>query len=467
MHRNLHYLLFFVLTIIIVYLTISYNGTIDDGDSITHYLYSKWAISKPYLLIDHWNKPIFSILSVVFAQFGFIGLKIFNSILFLLSIAVIYRFSLNLKIKNSYLIIFLVGFMPQYILASQSGLTEILFSFLLILSLYLIEIEWLILASLLISFLPFSRPEGYFFILIYTLYLIYKKRLKYIPILFFGHIFFSIIGHFIFGEDYLWVFGKNPNVELNMTYGQTGVLKHYIKGLLSILGRPMYYLFWLGIIVYIYQSIRFKLYSISIFLAFLMIFCTIGAHTIFWYFGLFKSFGLLRNLLTIAPLCGIFILIGFNFFGDLCEQFKIKSIYFQFIFCLTIIIYTFSSSKYTFQYPKAFQLNNTQILSLDLNKYIVDSFPNRKLIYHYYPYLSVLQNENVFEPTIHRNISVELINDSIPNNTIIIWDDWYAVMEGRLSLESLKNDKRLVFKKSFSTIDESNKKRSFYVFYKP
>jgi hypothetical protein len=466
MNRKIPFLLLTGLAFLLIYLQLMYSGTVDDGDSVSHYLYSKWALTETYLLIDHWNKPVFTLFTVLFAQLGFYGMKLINSILFLAAIYYTYKLIEKEKIENAALAIVIVGFMPQYLLVSQSGLTEILFSFLLILTLYLIQENKLILASISASFLPFSRPEGYFFILILGLFLLYRKQWKLLPLLLTGHVFYSIIGYLFFGEKLLWVFGKNPNAALSQTYGQTGEWLHYIKGLQHTLGTPMFILFWLGVLVFLFQIIINRKKSETQVLALTMIGLTIGAHTLFWYLGLFKSFGLLRNLLTIAPLYGVFILLGINFIIVIAAKLKIKSQFVILAFSIIIIGFTFSSSKYSFQFPSAFKLNKTQVLNEKLAAYIQDSFPNRKLIYHYCPYLSVLLNENVFDRSVHKNISLELVNDSIPSNTILIWDDWYAVMEGKLDLERLMLDRNLLTKKSYETYDESNKLRSFHVFLK-
>lgn len=466
MLKKIPVFLYFGLTALLAFIIFLFNGTVDDGDSITHYLYSRWAFTMPHLLIDHWNKPLFTFFTLGFAQLGFVGLKIFNSLIFLFTIYYCGKLIKNERIKHTALVIVIIGCMPQYLLTSQSGLTEILFSFLVVFSLYLIQQEKIVEACILTSFLPFSRPEGYFFIFILAVYLVLKSRWKYLPLLMVGHIFYSFIGYLFFDEKLTWVFGKNPNAELGLTYGQTGELMHYVKGLLPVIGLPMFILFWIGILYFIYQFVALKYKSDLQFIAFSMIFLTIGAHTAFWYFGIFKSFGLLRNLLTVAPLMSIFILIGFNLIAELLAKLRIHS-YLSIVLISTFIVgYTYSNAEYTFQFPDTFKLNKTQELSQKLATYLEDSFPKRKLIYHYYPYLSVLLNENVFDKSKHRNISIELIEDSIPSNTLIIWDDWYSVMEGRVDLRRLQTDKRLEFKKSFEIYDESNKLRSFYVFYK-
>jgi len=63
----------FYLSLIIILPT-----TGDEGDSIQHYLISRYSWVHPYLFFDHWGKPIFTILSSPFSQFGFKGIQIFN-----------------------------------------------------------------------------------------------------------------------------------------------------------------------------------------------------------------------------------------------------------------------------------------------------------------------------------------------------------------------------------------------------
>jgi hypothetical protein len=54
------------------------NGTNGGGDSIGHYLLAHHAWKYPNLFFNHWGKPVFTMLSSPFAQFGFKGVKLFN-----------------------------------------------------------------------------------------------------------------------------------------------------------------------------------------------------------------------------------------------------------------------------------------------------------------------------------------------------------------------------------------------------
>ena len=55
-----------------------FNGTGDEGDSVHHYLFARYAPLHPALFMDHWAKPLYVLLACPFAQFGFVGAKIFN-----------------------------------------------------------------------------------------------------------------------------------------------------------------------------------------------------------------------------------------------------------------------------------------------------------------------------------------------------------------------------------------------------
>ncbi len=443
------------------------NGTGDDGDSISHYYYNRYALRYPDFFIHHWAKPVFVTLSFLFAQFGFFGQKIFNTIVVIVAAYLSYRLAKALKIKHPELAIPILMLMPYYVQESLSGLTEPLFSLLAVLAVLLLVKKKNIAAAILLSFLPFSRPEGLFFIALGGVYFIITARQgwKYLPLLTTGHIFYSLLGAIVFEKDWLWVFTENPNAALAPTYNQVGEWIHYIKGILSITNIPMYILFWLGCLVTGYRIFQEKLHahlSIARLLVLTGIFTVIGAHTIFWKFGLFKSFGLIRNILTVAPLMAVIVLTGINFITVWIKPPRWKTFAYTIILG-TLIGYNFSASKYTYRYPEDFNLSPLQVLAEEVSVYLKTEFPN-SVYYYYYPYFSMALGIDHFDDEYHKHLDAAIQHQSIPPDAVVIWDDWYAPMDGKVPLSMLEDHPDLRFLKAFSTTGKDGKERQFVLF---
>jgi len=207
------YLVLFIYAILAA-LTITYcNGTGDSGDSILHYLYAKYAPVQPELYFNHWAKPLYVLLASPFAQFGFVGVKIFNVLVTLLTIFFTLKITQKLEIKNAILVSIIFICSPLYFILTFSGLTEPLFALFISISTYTALNNKFILTCIIISFLPFVRSEGLIILSVFAFYFLVKKEWKMLPLLLFGHIAYSIAGYFIY-HDLFWVFTKIPYAEL-------------------------------------------------------------------------------------------------------------------------------------------------------------------------------------------------------------------------------------------------------------
>ena len=184
-HQKAIFLL--ILHLIASVLTLLYfNGTGDSGDSVLHYLFAKYAPTHPELYFNHWAKPLFVLLASPFSQIGFIGVKIMNVLLVQLTLFFTYRMSQELKIQRPEMSQLLLIFSPLYFILTFSGLTEPLFAFLLILSAFLYIKEYQFWSLLIISFLPFVRSEGLFFLGIFGFLEVYQFRFKNLLVLAIG-----------------------------------------------------------------------------------------------------------------------------------------------------------------------------------------------------------------------------------------------------------------------------------------
>lgn len=149
------------LAALFIYISITSKSAYGGADNYSHYRIVKFAFKYPKLFFDHWGKPVFTILSSSFAQFGFVSMKIFNLIIALLTGFFSFLLVKKLNYKNSWVIFAFVCFTPIYFVLISSCLTEILFSFILIISIYLFVKNRFVFSAIVISFIIFSRTEGF------------------------------------------------------------------------------------------------------------------------------------------------------------------------------------------------------------------------------------------------------------------------------------------------------------------
>lgn len=450
-----------------LFLLFAMNGTGGDGDSVNHYLHNRYAFEYPWIFIHSWSRPFFVLASCLFVQLGFIGMKLFNSIMAVGAAYLAYQLAKKIEIHRPELVMPLIMFMPDYLQLSLSGLTEPLFSFMVVASLLSLAHDKNVLGALIISFLPFARPEGFFFVALAAVIFLWKKETrKTIPLLLVGHIFYSLIGFLFFDESIFWLFTDNANAVLTPAYGVTGRWLHYIGELPYVIGIPICVLFWLGSI-----GLGIKLLSgwgnfkQNIILAhiFAGTFLVIIAHTIFWKFGLFKSFGLTRNLLTVAPLMAIISLVGMQSIWKVLRIRKGLTGYASSFIIIVIFIFLYSGNKCALSFPVDFQLSPLQELSEEVIQFIEEEYPTTQRTFHFYPYMNLAMGQDPFDWNSYKTLFKEVIELPIPNNAIIVWDDWFALNEGKVTLEELEKHPELAFIKAFE-VSYQSKKRKFVLF---
>lgn len=436
------YILLITYTIFSVFSIFYFNGTGDSGDSIYHYLYAKYAPTHPHLFFNHWAKPVFVLLACPFAQFGFNGIKLFNVIVSIFTIFITFKIIEKLEIKNAIIgaIIFICS--PLYFILSHSGLTEPLFALFLSIGIYAIINNKYITACLLLSFLPFIRSEGLIIIGVFGLYLLFKQKAKLIPLLLFGHAVYSIFGYF-FHADFLWVFNNIPYAMLSSSYGQ-GNLSHFIIQLYYVIGLPIYILFWVGVINIIWKTIKktsnLEL-QILIFIGFSSFFI---AHTLFWHFGIFNSMGLKRVLLGVAPLISIISLVGFNFITENIFQNKKKyPLIFYGLLVSCILVFPFSTNKAAIKWDRDLTLSVDQLCAIKVAGFISKNVSKSHRFVYAHIYFSEILNIDPFDKNIRLDLTKDFMNCT-KTGDIIIWENWFALVENGITKEFLDNNKGLI-----------------------
>lgn len=461
---NIEVLLSLLMFITLLVFGFFYNTTGDSGDSIVHYLYSHYSLTYPEFFFHHWAKPVFVLLTSPFSQFGFKGIVVFNIICVTLSTYFAALTAKELKLKNYWTVFIFILFSPLYFKLIFSGLTEYLFGFILILSIYLITKQKSILALILISFLPLIRSEGLIIIGVFGLYLIIKKQYRQIPYLVIGQFIYSIAGAFFY-KDLFWVFNKIPYANIGSPYGKGGWLDFFHR-LNYVIEKPIYLLLFIGCITTVVLFVRkqFKEHNDIKLVLILGSFASIFiAHAIFWAMGIFNSMGLPRVLNAIVPLIGMLSVVGLQTMTDLFY----KPVYKKVIIIVVVLlvgVYPFSERNEGVVFNKnLFVLNDNNLIDEEVVPFLKNEFTDldqRKLFFSH-PYLSLALTINFFDS--NQRVEIQNISTELTSESLIIWDEWFSVVEGGTSLEDLNSNPRLTYLNTFERV-ENDRQIKFVIF---
>jgi len=441
--------LFAVLLIIAFILDETSTG--DAGDSISHYLFSRYAFEYPQFFFDHWAKPLFVLLSAPFSQFGFKGIVIFNIICATLTALFTYYTARSLKIKYPLLVYLFIFFSTLYFKLIFSGLTEYLFGLFLIVGIFLFQNKKYIPALIIVSFLPLIRSEGLLIIFVFAGFCLINKKIKLLPYLITGQLIYTLAGAW-YHKDLLWVINEIPYANLGSPYGK-GKLLDFLHRLNYVIEKPIYLLLAIGTLSLIFSFFKTglkKIKTVSIFLVFGSFATYFIAHTVFWWQGIFNSMGLPRVLIAVVPVIAIISLIGLQSITDWFKNSIIRiSIIGGFVIAILVYPFIYRPEGVVFD-KKLFTIEENKLIQEEVVPYIKEKYPDysNSRLYFSHPYLGLALDVDYFNSDSRREIQ-HIQVDTLAFDGLVIWDDWFSVIEGGISLEHLKNKRGLELKKKF------------------
>lgn len=443
------------LTILVFLVLVVFNlltsSTGDSGDSVKHFLYSKYAFDYPDFFFHHWAKPVFVLLSAPFAQFGFKGIVVFNSLCASLIGLYSYRTAVNLKMENPWMVFLFLFFAPLFFALVFSGLTEYLFALFLIIGIYLFSSNRIIFSLITISFLPLIRSEGLIILIVFAGYCLWMRKIKLLPFLLFGQIIYSIVGAF-FHKDLLWLIHEIPYASLQERYGN-GTPFDFIHRLNYVIEKPIYFLLIVGALFAVWNFLKNRKDEKNSLIFFLILgsFTSVFlAHSLFWWKGIFNSMGLPRVLLAVLPAISLLALRGTNGLVYWLKSTKWKNIVLSFI-CLFIVVFPFTNRSQGLVFnANLFKIPANEILVNDVKPFLEVNYPNYSVmkLFYTHPSVSLYLENDYFDSKIHDEIH-KMPMDSLPENSLIIWDNKMAVLESGVPLSSLKKRKDLSLVASF------------------
>jgi hypothetical protein len=413
-----------------------FDGTGDEGDSVHHYLFARYAPAHPALFMDHWAKPLYVLLACPFAQAGFVGAKVFNALAMMGAMAFTYGAARGLGLKNAAAGAALLMFAPLCYVLTFSGLTEPLFALFVAAGVYCAVSRGHLAACVLVSFLPFVRSEGLIVIGAFGLYFLLKKEWRLLPLLMLGHAAYAVAGYFAY-RDLWWVFNKIPYATLGSVYG-SGELSHFAVQLFYVVGTPIYVLFCLGLLRSawgIFQEKNRREEWILVLTGFGAFF---AFHSLAWHWGMFNSMGLNRVLVGVMPLIALVALQGLHLAAGLAGKNERLGTAVKALLMGCAVVFPFTPSPSALHWSRDLNLTKGQRVILRSAAFVRDSLgASDRRIVSAHPYVSEAYGKDHFDPAQRISLTPEYVLRPVPGD-LVVWDYWMGLRENRVTKESLE-----------------------------
>ncbi len=275
-----------------------------DEDCAVRYFNTLNAFNEPGNIVSIWNRPLWVLVFMVPVQLGKFMVPLVMSLFAVLSAYFIFQSALIKKIPYAILVVPFLLFQPFFFGVAKDAMTEPLAACIVAGGLYFLLKKRYLVFALLGSFLPLARTELVIFTAIWGLILLLEKQWKYIPLLGFGLVLWSVLG-WMFRGDAMYVLNETIFKEAHENrYGNLEWWT-YLRRYFYVLGPVVFYFFVLGFIRH-WKKFDFFIYGQFI--------IGITLYTLFTTtINLGNSAGFLRNLVPLSPLAAIIALYGFNF----------------------------------------------------------------------------------------------------------------------------------------------------------
>ncbi len=435
---------FLLLFSLVLFTTDGYGG----ADSFQHYLISRYSWEHPQLFLDHWGKPVFTLLSSPFSQLGYKGLLWFNVLVTLLSSLVVYRLAAKLNNQNSPIAALFFLAMPMVLLVAVSALTEPLFGFVLVLSVWLYSEKKYVLAISVLSFLPLVRTEGFVVFPVFILALALEQKWKYIPLFALGGLVYSLAGYFAL-HDFLWLINRNPYKMESGIYG-SGPWYHFLKNSWYIFGTPLFALIVIGLLFYFPRNIKWlkeennalRVLIAGSFAAYFI------AHSYVWWKGTGGSLGLERVIAGVCPLAAIISLSGYNYITGLLKKINVSPFWFLIPFLIVV-----ARSSYFVAAGNLPQGPEQKLMTHAAEWIKSNPATTAQKFYYYNPHIAFLLDKDIFNKAeVEQLWGLIDANDPLlwlQDGQFLVWDAHFGSNEGHTDLAQVLHKQNVKILKRF------------------
>lgn len=433
--------LIFYWVICLVFYNLS-AAPVDPSDGVFHYQIARYSWENPANFLNHWGKPMFNILSSPFAQMGYIGMIIFNLLLFSLSSLLLYRLSRHFSFKLAGLSPFILMSSIVFFKMVNAGMTEILMATLTVAALYSFSIKKAMWGAIIASFTIVARPESVIVIPMYGLILALSSNWKSIPFLSIGFLLFSLWGYWGFDKDLLWVITDDPYPFIS-PYG-SGDPDHFLRNSDLIFGPFVLIMMLLAIILFFIRKaarLRKDVLSQALFFSIGVTILVFALHSFLWWKGLKGSLGLIRVMATVLPLAAFTAQYAVN---------AALSLRLRKIIGGLVIVLLLLSCNHAIQKSELPQKKDERLeLITEAADWYKQQNHQGKVSYlaPYFAFKAELNPENPGKVILLWSLNKEDPSQSLQPGDLIIWDSQFGPQEGQIPEEVIANNDNLEIEK--------------------
>lgn len=405
---------------------------VDVGDGVQHFFYAQAVFSDPIHLLNHWAKPLFTLLSSPFAQLGLQGMVLFNVVVFFFTALIARMVLIHMRTPTAWQALFplLLLISGDYVMTVIAGLTEPLFNLALMLAVLFLVRKQTLAFAIAVSFLPYLRSEGQLPVILAACALVAMRSAKHVPFLLTGSVIYAMIGALVLG-DFGWYFTKSPYIADNAVYA-SGSAWHYVISYRNYLDNVGLFLLLLALGIIVRKAIQQRAFEreqlVVLFFGFATFFGIVVVHSLLYARGIYGAYGLTRLATQGLPV--VFVLC-LGLLGNVAFKLpKWRSVHSRLPLLIVAALGLFLAT--TKRHDERLKPLQKAMLMLPIP---VDG----RVVYHH-PLLPYLAGENPFVPG-SRFIFWQRSEQVLPSEMLpgdwLVWDTQFGPAEMNLPLDLL------------------------------
>jgi hypothetical protein len=304
-----------------------------EADSLTHYLYARFAILETHYLVNIWGRPLMTGLYALPAHlFGLMGVRVTSLMLALTCGFVAYAIARRQKYRWPVLALIFTLAQPLVFLHSFSELTELPFAALLGLAFLAYQRRQFLVMTILVALSPLARPEGFGFLVLVAIALVAHRRWWWIPLLVVPMLAWDYLGWRRYGSPVYstdlpqalrwlpWLKHEWPYAEQSLY--QSGSILHFVMLMPAVASPMIFPALCVGVWVcfrkgrgLIRESASDHDATLDLLIAAIPLLVLAG-HSILYATGKMASSGEMRYMLVVAPFWGLLAAKGWAWIFD-------------------------------------------------------------------------------------------------------------------------------------------------------